>query len=59
MTNKATFKNGDEYQDHFFIEDGVYYFIAKDKDGNEYETNETPVLRIVISLPDGVQIIAA
>ena len=57
--NKATFKNGDIYLDSFHQEDGQYWFLAQDKNGNEYETNETPVMRVKITLPENMLIVAA
>lgn len=42
----ATFENGDICEGYYIEEDNKRFWIVKDKDGNEYETEETPCIRI-------------
>ena len=51
------FKNGDQWHGADFTEDGRRWFVAVDKRGNEYETEEMPTrypLFTMIRLPDGM-----
>lgn len=42
-----TFPNGDEVLGFWFIEEGVKYHIAIDKEGREYETSDQPIRKEV------------
>ncbi len=42
----TTFENGDKCTAHYIEEDGKRYWIGVDASGAEYETAETPAMRI-------------
>ena len=42
MKPEGIFENGDLWFGEQFQEDGKWWFLAQDKDGNTYETDETP-----------------
>ena len=54
----ATFENGDKCTGAWRYEDGERWFIAVDKDGNEYETREMPCERIDITNAEHWTVIA-
>lgn len=42
MKPEGYFKNGDDWHGYSILEDGKTFYIATDKQGNDYETEEMP-----------------
>lgn len=49
----CTFNNGDVATGEWYQENGEYWYRATDKQGREYETNETPKLLTLVRFAEG------
>ena len=43
MSSEGLFSNGDTWDGHSYLEDGIRWYSATDEQGREYETEEVPV----------------